>query len=1067
MSNYLNENYIIKHPSISGVYKINKKIGEGANTIAYEVEYTNNGLKSIHILKEYYPKSLNVHRDEQGKLIFDNVEKFNLGKEKFISSGKRQNELRMIGDLTNETPYLQNIFEFNNTVYLDVIKYEGTTLDEVSNISLIDKLKLCLSICKLVYTYHQNGYLCLDLKPQNIFVLKDKTELIHFIDFDAIDKKENIKFGNNVHKYSLNWSAPEQRNPFAYSKISEKSDIYALGEIVFWSVFGVNSADKNRRMNSKFDFELSPHYKELYSKPKTIKLLRKLFSRCLRTSVDNRTESLVEVISLLNDIIFDLSKKEALISTTVSCIEYFTDRIKELEFLKHWFNSQAQCLFVTGVLGIGRSTLVKKFIVDNKNLFSNVLYVKYKKSTFETIVNENGEAIKILNLEKIDRETDENYYNTKIKILSDLIDEKTLLVIDNFSGDLDSKFKDLLNLNCKIIVISNSSNIYDFTQLKIGRFDEDKNYYSIFERFSNVRVSGENYHIIDEIINLLEGHTYSIILLALQIKNSRLTIQDALELIKEKGFSNIGKEKISLSVDNETIKSTYLDMINYIFPSILEEEKEVLYALSFFSNGIDIKDFGLFLYEQEDYNYDILNSLEENCLININDNVINVHAFVRDFVLNWKSSNLNLIDEKLYLNITTLLKVYGDIDEYPKLVKNKFVEKMMDKQLKNHEFAKKCMIRRLDHMSKDKQIEAKRKLNKIYLYSLDLLDSFRIYKKDFNRISYANLLSFILVNTPFEKETTYRKLKEELGILLDEKIPNTNEYLNMPLQILFKLLKIELEYCFNEGNFKDAEELLISMKDEVCGKEKYFDALYESLWGQFYDARLNGQYSENNEFDDLNNSLKSSYTVLKKIKFLFHPMIYNLAIDSYIDIANTLIRHGGDYEKQILKNLKNAKFIIDRFCNHISKRRIYYLLSCAWYNLYYKNDFDTVVKLLDEASEMGEKIFILEEYLDMILIPYANIALEFGEKELSINKLVEAIELCDTDMFRTSVYYTSKKYDLYTYLLDVYLNFNDVNNASKTFIKIKSLSDELKEKGINKELPLDTVKTLVSLLNIE
>ena len=229
MSNYLNENYIIKHPSISGVYKINKKIGEGANTIAYEAEYTNNGLKSIHILKEYYPKSMKIDRDEHGKLIFDNIEKFNLGKEKFISSGKRQNELRMIGDLTNETPYLQNIFELNNTVYLDVIKYEGTTLDEVSNISLIDKLKLCLSVCKLVYTYHQNGYLCLDLKPQNIFVLKDKTELIHFIDFDAIDKKENIKFGNNVHKYSLHWSAPEQRNPFAYSKISEKSYIYALG----------------------------------------------------------------------------------------------------------------------------------------------------------------------------------------------------------------------------------------------------------------------------------------------------------------------------------------------------------------------------------------------------------------------------------------------------------------------------------------------------------------------------------------------------------------------------------------------------------------------------------------------------------------------------------------------------------------------------------------------------------------------------------------------------------------------------------------------------------------------
>ncbi len=1067
MSNYLNENYIIKHPSISGVYKIIKTIGDGANTIAYEAEYTNNGLKSIHILKEYFPKALKIKRDEKGRLNYDNVQKFNSGKEKFIVSGKRQNELRMIGDLTNETPHLQNIFEFNNTVYLDVIKYEGTTLDKVPNLSFIDKIKLCLSLCKLVNTYHDNGYLCLDLKPKNIFVLKDKTELIHFIDFDSIEKKENIKFGNNVHNYSLHWSAPEQRNPFAYSKISEKSDIYSLGEIVFWSVFGVNSVDKNRRMNSKFDYKLSPYHNELCNKPKITKLFSRLFSETLRTSVDNRSGSITEIIALLNDIISELNKKESIISSKVSCIDYFVDRKKELTYLKQWFQSATQCLFVTGVVGIGRSSLVKKFIADNINLFSNIIYTKYKNSIFETIINENGEAIRISNLEKVDPETDENYYLTKMKILSDLVDENTLLVIDNFSGELDKHFKDIINLNCKIIVISNNNNSYDYKQLNIGKLDNKANYYSIFERFSNIKVSYENSNKVDEIIKLLEGHIYSIILLAVQIKNSRLTLEEATEAIKEKGVSNIGEEKISVSVDNETVKSTYYQLIEFIFPSISEVEKEVLYALSFFSNGIDIKDFGIFLYEQDEYNFDTLNSLEENCLIHINNNIISVHAFIRDFVLNWKSSNYNIIDEKLYLNITTLLKVYGDMDEWPKLEKNKFVEKMVDSQLKNNDFAKKCMIQRLEHISKDKQIDAKRKLNKIYLYSLDLLNSFRIYKKNFNRLSYANLLSCILVNTPFEKETTYRKLKEEMADLLDEKIPNTNEYLNCPLQIIFKMATIELEYYFNKDNFKDAEKFLLELKKYVSFKDKYYDALYESLWGQFYDARLNGEYQENNEFDDLNNLIRSSCKVLNKIRFLIHPMIHNLAIDSYVELANILIRNGGNYEKKILKCLKRAKLLIDKFCNHISKRRIYYLLSCAWYNLYYKNDFATVTKLLDEASEMGEKIFVLEEYIDMILTPYANMAMEFGEKEISINKLNQAIELCDSDIFKTSVYYKSKKYDLYTYLLDVYLNFKDIDNAIKTFIKVKSLNDELNGKGIKKELPLTSLKTLNSLINEE
>ena len=121
MSNYLKENHIIKHPSTSGVYKIIKTnkdrvyIGDGANTIAYEVEYTINGLTSIHILKEYFPKSIEINRDEEGRLLYDDIETFNKVKEKFIVSGKRQNELRKLGELTNETPQILDIFEFNNT----------------------------------------------------------------------------------------------------------------------------------------------------------------------------------------------------------------------------------------------------------------------------------------------------------------------------------------------------------------------------------------------------------------------------------------------------------------------------------------------------------------------------------------------------------------------------------------------------------------------------------------------------------------------------------------------------------------------------------------------------------------------------------------------------------------------------------------------------------------------------------------------------------------------------------------------------------------------------------------
>lgn len=645
MSNYLNENYIIKHPSISGVYKIMKKISDGANTIAYEAEYTNNGLKSIHILKEYFPKSLKIDRDEEGRLIFDNVEKFNNGKEKFIASGKRQNELRMIGDLTNETPYLQNIFEFNNTVYLDVIKHEGTTLDEVSNLPLINKIKLCLSLCKLVNTYHNNGYLCLDLKPKNIFILKDKTELIHFIDFDSIEKKENIKFGNNVHNYSLHWSAPEQRNPFAYSKISEKSDIYALGEILFWCLFNRNSINKEQRLNSMYTYEDSIYYSDLQNKPKALKIFTELFKKTIRSSPNNRFEKINDVIKLLIKLIQELEKETNIISSKISLNSFFVGREKELSEIQTKLNDN-DFLIVSGIGGIGKSEIVKKYLSNKSKNYDYIIYMNYH-SSLETTISSDSE-LHISNISILEDENYEQYAIRKLNILMENITENSIFVIDNINLPFDKMNKNILSvikrINCKKIFVTRCIE-ENYIQIRIEEIKEESSIYQLFNNYCSYESDQKQY--VKYLIEKFNYHTLLIELISKQINAMHISPKEMCKKLINKNLSLNSNVEVSLLKDNiDTYDNVYNHISQlYMINNIEYEKKDILFKLSLLCPiSVDIDKF-LILYKYNQKIINDINNLIRHGWIILNDNNISVHPCIQQIIICESKKVNNYVDQ--------------------------------------------------------------------------------------------------------------------------------------------------------------------------------------------------------------------------------------------------------------------------------------------------------------------------------------------------------------------------------------------------------------------------------------
>lgn len=139
----------------------------------------------------------------------------------------------------------------HGTAYFMSYADQGKTLEAFvgehqGQLNLVSCFELTAAIADAVALLHEEGYLYLDLKPSNILVQEldhaspnePSRYRIKFFDFDSIVRKERIGETGLDISNSAEWSSYEQRHPELWNQVSEKSDVYALGAILFWLLTG-------------------------------------------------------------------------------------------------------------------------------------------------------------------------------------------------------------------------------------------------------------------------------------------------------------------------------------------------------------------------------------------------------------------------------------------------------------------------------------------------------------------------------------------------------------------------------------------------------------------------------------------------------------------------------------------------------------------------------------------------------------------------------------------------------------------------------------------------------------
>jgi len=283
-------------------------------------------------------------------------------------------------------------------------------------------------------------------------------------------------------------------------------------------------------------------------------------AHALQSEEDNyETEAFVDSVNRM---------KKRLIGKPISPRGEFIGRTKELDQIDELFASGEHAVFLCGMGGIGKSEIAKAFAKRHAAEFTTAVFASYQTDLLHLIASD--QAIRVENLKQASAaggqgESTQDYYDRKMDVLRGLVDEHTLIIIDNFDVEDDEKLADVMDLPCKLIFTSRT----DFSSMgmptvQIGPMDNFEDLFNLFQKIvDKTYTKEEDKQAVRDIIHLLDCHTYAVSLTAAQMKAGFIKPQKMLSQLQEEGL-NI-KTRSVFSHNTGDAKSTAYQYMQALF----------------------------------------------------------------------------------------------------------------------------------------------------------------------------------------------------------------------------------------------------------------------------------------------------------------------------------------------------------------------------------------------------------------------------------------------------------------------------------------------------------------------
>ena len=375
--------------------------------------------------------------------------------------------------------------------------------------------------------------------------------------------------------------------------------------------FKVDQAD----LNQKLDYHLRPCHWLDASTPPIEARIEDLKNRIINLSTEDQ--------------VYMNNRKQKLVEHMVWPKSVFLGRDSEVEEIAERLTDD-KVLFLQGMGGIGKSEIAKSYAKQYHDRYDTVLFVGYEGNIIESI---NSDKVTIENLTPWDsqHETAEQFFYRKMDVLRKITSNRTLVILDNYDVDEDSKFIELINSPFHLLVTTRNDH-EDYPTMKIGPIEDFNAVREIFLNFCGKKPKEEEMCIINEMLILINCHTITVELLAKQMKASRRKPYDMLAMLKSGGVNTKLKEKVKR--EGESDCASAFDFISKLFhfSNMNEESKRLLRFMTLVPyTGIDIS----FFYDVcELDSYDDLNDLIAHSWLMLDEDtdIMSLHPIIADVI---------------------------------------------------------------------------------------------------------------------------------------------------------------------------------------------------------------------------------------------------------------------------------------------------------------------------------------------------------------------------------------------------------------------------------------------------
>ena len=334
-----------------------------------------------------------------------------------------------------------------------------------------------------------------------------------------------------------------------------------------------------------------------------------------------------EVESIKFDGTFKLESTPSVIPKNVFC-----GREEELAKIKEIFDSGERILFLQGIGGIGKTQIAKQYAKRNKSQYDTIIYATYNNTIVELVSSQVSFKIEPFFPRQVlsdgTQENDISFFKRKLNLIREITNERTLIIIDNFDVMDDEHFSDLLDANYKLLITTRCDYSRLYPTIKIEPLDSIEQLKRVFlENYQGYMVDEDDEHL-EELINLVNRHTYTIELIAQHMENSGQTVEEMIDTLKHEGIVSLNEE-VRSSTDKSTVAYENLLKMFKVF-NLSDDEKGVLKILSLMPlSGVDVKDLRNWLGPQA---LKHVKSLENRSWIVSSSSGIALHPIIRDVV---------------------------------------------------------------------------------------------------------------------------------------------------------------------------------------------------------------------------------------------------------------------------------------------------------------------------------------------------------------------------------------------------------------------------------------------------